>query len=398
MSDQADDLPVPLPLEDAQERMLETVGPLGSERISIREAAGRFLAEPVVACRSNPRADLSAMDGYAVRAGDATGSLVVIGESAAGRPFPGAIGAGEAVRISTGAHLPVGADAVVIQEVVTRNGERISTQSSVSQGQNVRRAGFDFADGDTLLERGCRITPARMALAMAGGAETLAVGRLPSLTVIDCGNELLSGAGEASIVATNAAMIAALAKPFASLVRSVGPVPDDAAALADAFAEAETDVVVTSGGASVGDHDMLRPALALWGAETGFWRVLMRPGKPLLYGTRGQQRVLGLPGNPVSAFVTTHMFLLPLLRAFAGASISEALPRFTVAPLAGPLPAAGKRLELVRGRWSDGGVEALASQDSSGLSALANAELLIRREPQAIPASIGDMVRIYPLR
>ena len=389
----------PLPLDEAQRRLLALAHPLGSEDVPVERALGRYLAAELEALRTHPAADLSAMDGYAV-AGD--GPWQVVGESAAGRPFADAITAGQAVRISTGALMPRGGEAVLLQEETVRDGDGLTVApGGESSPRHVRRRGFDFAAGDVLLEQGVRLGPAQLALALAGGhaGRAIAVGRLPRLAVIDSGDELAASAerwDDDRLPASNGAMISAMAAPLAGAIDLLGPVPDRLAALAEALGRAEAaDVIVTSGGASVGDHDLVRPALEAWGATIDFWRVAMKPGKPMLLARRGAQWILGLPGNPVSSYVTALLFLLPLLRRLAGAS--DCRPHVTVARARSALPAGGSRLELVRARLDRGEVAPLDQQDSSALRALATANALIVRPISAPPVAHGDEVAVIPL-
>jgi molybdopterin molybdotransferase len=388
----------PLALDEAQRRLLALASPLGTERVPAERAVGRYLAADVAALRTQPAADLSAMDGYAVAG---SGPWRVIGESAAGRPFAGHVGPGEALRISTGALMPAGGDAVLLQEGAERDGELLAiAPGGEASDRHIRRRGFDFAAGQTVLEAGLRLGPAQLAMALAAGhGDGLEVGRLPRIAVIDSGDELATSAAQWDdhrLPASNGAMIAAMAAPLAASVDRLGPVPDRMEALAAALARAESaDVVVTTGGASVGDHDLVRPALEAWGAEIAFWRVAMKPGKPILLARRGAQWTLGLPGNPVSSYVTAFLFLLPLLRRLAGAG--ECLPRTLAAPVHRPLPAGGPRLELVRARLAGGTVAPLDEQDSSALRALTAANALIVRPIGAPPLAAGEAVTVLPL-
>jgi molybdopterin molybdotransferase len=259
---------------------------------------------------------------------------------------------------------------------------------------------LDFGDGDLLLEQGSRLGPAQLALALSGGHELIAVRRMPSVAIIDSGNELSEDPGscaEHQIPASNGAMLAALAgTALPCTVKRFGPVPDRLDALADALAAAENaDVVVTSGGASVGDHDLIRPALAAWGAELEFWKVAIKPGKPILVARRGRQVVVGLPGNPVSSHVTAYFFLLPLLRALAGAI--QPLPHPVRALTAESLPPGGDRLEFLRARWDGMHVIRQVIQDSGALAALAGSNALIERPSNAPAVPAGTPVSIYLL-
>lgn len=389
----------PLPLDEAQRRLLDGVEPLPAERVAVDRALGRYTAEPLTAARTQPAADLSAMDGYAMPEGD-PGPWRVVGESAAGRPFAGTLGPGEAVRISTGALMPAGAGAVLLQENTARDGERLDLNGQGEPSpRHIRRAGFDFRSGDVLLPAGTRLGPAQLALAIASGRAESAVHALPTLAVIDSGDELAADPNTCAphqLPASNGAMLAALAAAHSASVRRAGPVPDKLEALLAAFgAAADADVIVTSGGASVGDHDLVRPALESWGARIDFWRVAMKPGKPLLVARRGGQWILGLPGNPVSSYVTAFLFLLPLLRKLAGAA--QPLPTLFRLPLAKDLPATGDRLEFVRARHSGGSLVPLREQDSSALQALASSNALIRREIGSPAARQGEMVDAYLL-
>lgn len=390
---------VPLPLEEAQARLLALAMPLPVERVGIDSIAGRFLAEPLHARRTQPACDLSAMDGYAVTAGDLAGPWQVIGESAAGHPFRGTLAPGQAVRVATGAVLPARADAVILQEDTRREDERLALTGTPPSppGKHIRRTGLDFREGSLLLEAGTRLGPAQIALAIAGGHRHLAVRRRPVLAVLDSGDEL---AGEDclphQIPASNGTMLAIMAGSLAGSIRRLGPVADRMEALAEALAQArDADVIVTSGGASVGDHDLIRPALEAWDAEIDFWRVAIKPGKPLLIARRERQLIVGLPGNPVSSFVTAFHFLLPLLAALQGAA--RPLPRRIAAHLAEPLGPGGERREFLRAVWDGREIRALALQDSGALSSLAAANALIDRPARAAPARPGDEVLAYLL-
>jgi molybdopterin molybdotransferase len=393
------DLTPPLPLAEAQARLLEAAAPLGSERVPVAGALGRWLAEPLIAARTQPPADLSAMDGYAVLADDLAGPWRLIGESAAGHPFAGALGAAEAIRISSGAAMPPDACAVLLQEHAERDGGRVALNGAGAPTPSyIRREGFDFRAGDTLLSPGTRFGAAQLALALMGDAAQAAVGRLPTLAVVDSGDELAPEHSAHAVPASNGAMLAAMAAQFASGVERIGPVPDRLDLLVAALERASAaDVIVTSGGASVGEHDLIRPALERWGATIAFWRVAMRPGKPLLVARKGAQWVIGLPGNPVSAFVTAYLFVLPLLRRLGGAPVEAALPQAVPARLAAPLPAGGERTEFVRAVLAAGTVHPQAERDSSALRSLAASNALIVRPIGAPAASAGETAWVYPL-
>ena len=387
-----------LGLEEAQTRLLALVPQLPLETAPVDAALGRFLAEDLRAARTQPPADLSAMDGYALSPG--AGPWRMVGESRAGAPYPAALAPGEASRISTGAIVPEGADRVLLQEDAVREGESVIATDLPPPGRHIRKRGFDFAAGDLLLSRGTRITPARLALALAAGHGTVTVPRCLRVAVMDSGDELSPDPAAClphQIPASNAAMIAAMIAPLGCDVTRIGPVPDDRAALAAALAQAEgADVLVTSGGASVGDHDLIKPALADWGAETAFWRVAIKPGKPLLVATRGAQVILGLPGNPVSSFVTAFLFALPLVRAAMGDP--DPLPRAITMIAGEDLPPTERRREFLRGVVDGNSVRLSGSQDSSALSALAAADALIDRPAGSAAVRAGDAVRVFLLQ
>lgn len=387
-----------LALEDAQARLLALAPLLPLEIVPTDAALGRIIAEDLRAARTQPAADLSAMDGYALAPGD--GPWILVGESRAGAPFAETLGLGQCVRISTGAIVPAGADRVLLQEDAFRDGETLAAANPLPPGRHIRARGFDFAAGDMLLTRGSRITPGRMALALAGGHGTLPVTRTVRVAVMDCGDELSSDPGQCAphqIPASNAAMIAAMLAPLGCAVTRIGPVPDNAAALAAALAQAEgADILVTSGGASVGDHDLIKPALTAWGAQIAFWKIAIKPGKPLLVATRGAQVILGLPGNPVSSFVTAFLFALPLVRKALGDPAP--LLKAAVVTTGEDLPAVGPRREFLRAVLGGDGVRLAGSQDSSALSALAEADCLIDRPACAPALARGQAVPVFKLQ
>jgi molybdopterin molybdotransferase len=392
----------PLPLEEAQSRLLALARPLPIQHVDVESCLGRYLAEPVCAKRTQPTFDLSAMDGYAVCAEDLAGPWTLIGESAAGRPAEAPVRPGTTMRVSTGAILPDRTAAVILQEDVERCGDSLSLAGEPPSppDRHIRRRGMDFSEGDQVLPAGARIGPAQLALALAAGMRHLPVRRPPRVAIIDSGDELAGDSEDCQphqIPASNGPMLAALAhSALPCEIERIGPVADDAAMLAEAFDRAaDADVIVTSGGASVGDHDLIRPALADWGAAVDFWRIAIKPGKPLLVARKGPQIVLGLPGNPVSSHVTGYLFLLPLLRALAGST--EPMPRPVTARLGTPLAAGGSRREFLRARWDGTSATRLALQDSGALSALAAANALIDRPAGASAAEPGDLVAIYSL-
>lgn len=395
----------PLPLEEAQARLLDLAVKPSVQHVDIEGAIGRYLAEPLVARRLQPAADLSAMDGYAVNPDNMDGPWQVVGESAAGHPFKGRVAAGEAVRIATGAVMPEGADAVILQEDISRTGNAVTLTGDGPNppGKHIRRKGMDFTVGKEVLPAGTKIGPAQAALAISSGHKHLPVHRRPRVAVIDSGDELAEDAEccePYQIPASNGAMLLGMVRSASCEGERLGPVCDRMDALAGVLAKAgDADVVVTSGGASVGDHDLVRPALEAWGATIDFWRVAIKPGKPILVAQRerpqGRQIVLGLPGNPVSSHVTAYLFLLPLLRAMLGAA--QPLPRTFTSLLAEPIGPNGSRRTFMRAVWNGRTVRPQSIQDSGALAALASSNVLIDRPAGAPEASPGDEVPIFLL-
>jgi molybdopterin molybdotransferase len=398
--------PAPLELEEAQAALLALAAPLLTETVAITAAIGRFLTAPLTARRTQPAADLSSMDGYAVAPGDLAGPWRVIGESAAGHPLAGTITPGTAARISTGALLPAGAGAVIIQEDMTRSGDDLTLTGAapVPSDRYLRRKGLDFRADDALLPAGTRIGPAQLALAISAGYTQLDLCRRPRLAILDSGDELAPlgvSPDVHQIPASNGAMLAALASGLPCEIQRLGPVADSMAALAAALDRADdADLIVTSGGVSVGDHDLIRPALEAWGAKIDFWRIAIKPGKPLLVATRtkaggGIQLIIGLPGNPVSSYVTAFLFLLPLIRSLLGSTTP--LPRRIAATLAAPLGPGGLRREFLRASWDGETITAQGLQDSGALSSLAHSNALVDRPAQAPELPVGTQVSAYLL-
>jgi len=381
-------------LEEAQARVLALAPQMPVESLPGEAAIGRYLAKDLLARRTQPPADLSAMDGYAM-GGHATDRWALVGESRAGTPFHRNLLAGETVRISTGAHMPHGADRVLIREQAMVDGDIVTcTGDFPAHQRHVRQRGFDFAQDDRLLRSGTRIGAAQLALALGAGHGELAVRSSPNVAVLDSGDELVANptlCADHQIPASNGAMLGAILAELGCGVVRIGPVPDDRDALAAALTKAQdVDILVTTGGASIGDHDLMRPALEAWGAELDFWKVAIKPGKPIMVAIRGAQVIFGLPGNPVSSFVTCLLFVLPLVRAAMGAS--EPLPRCAALVAGARLPATGSRREFLRANW-DGEVVRLAdSQDSSALAALAQANCLIDRPAHADEIETGTPV------
>lgn len=389
----------PLPLAEAQARLLALAPKLPVEWRNLADCSGYYLAEPLSARRDQPGAPLSAMDGFAMRAADLPGPWRLIGESAAGRPFAGTVGAGEATRISTGAVVPAGADMVLLKEDSGVDGDALRLTGIVPDPaeRHVRPRGMDFSRDEAVLPAGSRINAAAIGLAIAAGHDHVPVRRALRLAVIDGGDELAApGTTPAphQIPASNGPMLAAMAARLPVHATRHGPVPDRIEALIAAFAAAsDADVIVTSGGASVGDHDLIRPALAEMGVTIDFWRVGIKPGKPLLVARRDNQIILGLPGNPASAWVTAFLFMVPLVRAMLGATTP--LPRPMTMPLATPMGKGGSRMEFLRARWDGATVALDHQQDSGALSPLARANALVVRAAGAPPAPIGTPVEVY---
>ncbi len=388
-----------LPVEDAQARLLALARPLPPETIPIAECAGRILATDVIARRDQPWAALSAMDGYAIRAAEWPGPWHLAGESAAGSAFPDDLAPGHTCRIFTGAPLPPGADAILIQENAQCDGGRIKGIGTPPEfGKHVRLAGSDFSAGTPLIRTGSHLGPAQLALAALAGHAALTVGRRPRVALLSTGNELVPVGvpiPPGALPSSNALMIAAMLATLPCEVINLGIVPDDMDAMVDGFARAASaDIIVSTGGASVGDHDLVRPAFAQAGGHLDFWKIRMRPGKPLIAGTLGETVFLGLPGNPVSAFVTAWLFLLPLVRH--GGGDRSPLPAFRTALIETPLPATGDRDEYLRAFHSGDRIVSVTSQDSAATASLAAADCLIRRAAGAPPAKSGDQVIILP--
>lgn len=390
-----------LPVEDARARMLAEVPAPVAEAVPLADAVGRVLADDVAAVRDQPPFDASAMDGYAVRSSDGPGPLSVVGESAAGRGYEGALHAGEAVRIFTGAAIPAGADAIVIQEDATRDGDTV-TVPAVEPGRHLRPAGGDFKRGQPLLARGVRIDPWRLSLAAAAGRAELSVARRPRVALFSTGEEIVEAPaqpGPFQIYDSGSPALAAMIAAWGGEVRRARPVRDDLEATVDALRAAEGDLVVTVGGASVGDHDLVRKAGAALGLELKVASVNVRPGKPTFFGHLADGRLmLGLPGNPASAFVCAEMFLRPILNRWQGA---PAEPATTPARLEADLPANGSREHWMRAKltYSAGGVSVrpFRDQDSSLVSVFAAADALMRRLADAPAVSAGEVVDVLPL-
>lgn len=397
-------------VDEALARILADVGPLAAETVALDAARGRVLAEDVAARRTQPPTALSAMDGYALRADAAAENgarLRVIGESRAGTAFTGSVGDNEAVRIFTGAPMPDGADSVLIQENVERTDQEAITVSDgapVRRGANVRVAGIDFRRGDVALTAGRALSARDIGLLAAMNVPWVAVRRRPRVAILSTGDELVRPGepiGPSQIVNAVSPALAAFIEARGAVTIDLGIAPDDHDTLAAMIAGARgADVLVTIGGASVGEHDLVAAALEDQGFSLDFWKIAMRPGKPLMHGHLDRVPVLGLPGNPVSALLCALIYLGPLLGRMGGAD--DDAPPTMAARLAEPLPANGSRQHYMRAalaRGSDGEVTVTpaASQDSSLLSLLSQADALIVRPANAPAAEAGDSVTILPL-
>jgi molybdopterin molybdotransferase len=383
-----------LSIDEARAQVLGAVRPLPSEHVAVQDTLGRVLAEDVVAERDVPSFANSAMDGFAVRSGAAGRALRIVGESRAGAPATVAVGDGEAVRISTGAAMPDGADAVLQLELATVDGDRVSLDDDVAPARNVRPAGDDVRAGTTVLPKGTRMGAAEIGIAVVAGRGTVACARAPRVVVLATGDELVEPGGPlgpGQLHNSNAATLAALATQAGARVLRTGVVADTEAVTRAAIARAldEADVLVLSGGVSVGPHDHVKPALEALGVDEVFWRVALRPGRPTWFGTRDDTLVFGLPGNPVSAMVTFMLFARPALGAMQGAPHE---PERIVATLAAAIPRHPDRDEAVRVSLIAGLATPTGPQGSHQLSSMLGADgfaIVTAGEGSALP---GDEV------
>jgi len=390
-------------VDEARGRILAGLRPAGDEIVPLAEGLGRVLAAPVAARLTQPPADVSAMDGFAIRAADgaAGAQLRLIGAAPAGRPFAGRVGPGETVRIFTGSFVPEGADTILIQEDAEVAGEVVSVRDNPGPGRHIRRAGLDFAAGDVLLPAGRRLGPREIGLAAAGNQPWLRVHRRPRVAILATGDEIALPGTEirhGGIANSNSPMLAAFVAAQGGVPLVLPPVPDDGAAIAAALAGARgADMLVTTGGASVGAHDLVLEGLSAEGFVLDFWKIAMRPGKPLIFGRVEGMPVLGLPGNPVAAFVCGLLFVRPAvlrLAGLAGAPLATA-----TATTATPLAANDRRFDFLRARLLEDEAgnlvaEAFAVQDSAMQAVLARADALILRPPFAPALAAGGVVEI----
>lgn len=397
-----------MPVAEALARVLADAKALPAEMVPLNDALGRVLTQDVIALRTQPPAAVSAMDGYAVRASDvaqAPFTLALIGEVAAGHPFDGEVGTGQAARIFTGGVMPKGSDTVVIQELTTRDGDKVTIQKSTAMGRNVRKQGIDFTKDQILLRQGRRLTDRDLMLAAAMNHPRLSVHRRPKVAVLGTGDELVapgSAPKPGEIVYSNGFALIAMARSEGAEVRDLGIARDRLEDIAQSVRQARdwgADILLTSGGASVGEHDLVQKALASEGLDLSFWRVALRPGRPMMHGRLGSMQVLGVPGNPVSSYVCAFLFLVPLIRRLAGRADVERVP--VPARLGCDLPANDERADYLRATLSPGPEGPIATplpaQDSSLMAPLAKADCLLIREPQAPIAAAGSPCVILKL-
>ncbi|MBX8801296.1 molybdopterin molybdotransferase MoeA [Ochrobactrum sp. MR28] len=403
-----------LPVDEALRLLLADKMPSGHENVALHQAGNRVLATSIFASFNQPPFDASAMDGYAIRFTDAEQlpvTLKVIGESAAGKGFDGTLKSGEAVRIFTGAPLPAGADTVVIQENTKQDGDQVTLLEDVEKGRHIRLSGLDFRDGECLLQTGHVLDPASLSLAAASGHAKLQVYTQPRTAILATGNELVpAGTVPAAdqIVSSNSYGVAEIVRRNGGVAEDLGIVPDDLAEIEQSIrnvAASDADILITLGGASVGDHDLVHKALINCGVDLGFYKIAMRPGKPLMFGTLARDAkkpllVLGLPGNPVSSLVCSYVFLAPLVARLAG---KTPMTRIASTILAQDMAENGNRRDYARATLAyDSNGELLATplpvQDSSMLTVITRADGLLIREPFAKAAKRGDRCPILLIR
>ena len=393
-------------VDEARGRILAGLAPTAAEIVPLAAAWGRVSAGPVAARLTQPPHDVSAMDGYALRAADGGlgATLDVVGSAPAGHPWEGTLTAGQALRLFTGSFVPSGADSILLQEDATRTGTRVTVNEAVVAGRHIRRAGQDFARGDVLVPPGKRLTARDIGLIAAGNHPWVSVHRAPRVAILATGDEIALP-GEpippGGIVSSNSHALAALVRAAGGEAVVLPIAADDRASIAAAADGAKTcDILVTTGGASVGEHDLIQEALGARGLVVDFWKIAMRPGKPLIHGRLGDVPLLGLPGNPVSSLITAILFLVPALAVLSG--LPAAPPPVSQAKLGADLAANDHRADHLRARLAldtDGApvVTAFGKQDSAMLRMLAESDALILRPPHASAAVAGTMVPIVRL-
>ncbi len=396
-----------LSVDEALARILDGAEVTSPERVALMQAGGRVLAEDLTAKITQPPFDASAMDGYAVRAADVANlpsRLTMIGTSKAGQSFGGTVSPGQCVRIFTGAPVPAGADAIVIQENASADGQSVTVRDGPPDAAHIRPRGGDFSQGQALLQAGTRLDARTIMLAAAMGYPSVLVRRRPVVALLATGDELvLPGQvpGPDQIVCSNPFGLAALVRAAGGEPLFTGVASDSRESLDEYFAAAaKADILVTTGGASVGDHDLVAPALQARGMALDFWKVAMRPGKPMLFGRMAGQSVLGLPGNPVSALICGRVFLVPLIQAMLGLPLQRQARETAV--LSVPLEANGPRQHYMRATLSPSAsgppmVTPVASQDSSLMSPLASSDCLIVRDINGPALHAGASVGIMML-
>jgi molybdopterin molybdotransferase len=397
-----------MPVDEALQRVLAEASALPAEMVPLNDALDRVLTQDLKALRTQPPAANSAMDGYAVRASDVANTpvtLKVIGEVAAGHPFAGEVKAGQAARIFTGGVMPDGSDTVVIQELIVRDGDKVTIQKPAAKGRNVRGQGIDFSKDQILLHKGRRLTGRDLMLAAAMNHPALHVHRRPKVAVLGTGDELVapgSAPKPGEIVYSNGFALVAMARSEGAEVMDLGIARDRVEEIAAAVRRARdggADILLTSGGASVGEHDLVQKALASEGLALSFWRVALRPGRPMMHGRLGAMQVLGVPGNPVSSYVCAFLFLVPLIRRLCGRDDVEPVPE--PAKLGQDMPANDERTDYLRATLklsADGPIATpLPAQDSSLMAPLANADCLLIRPPNAPSAPAGSPCVILKL-
>ncbi len=395
-----------LPVEKAKKQILKGVKTTGAEMINVSAASGRVLTKDMKAKRNQPPFAASAMDGYAVKATDIVttpAELSVIGEAPAGRQFSGTVKKGEAVRIFTGAPVPRGADTVIMQENTSRNGDSVRIRQSAALGNFVRPSGLDFRKNDVVLTTNTKLNARNIGLCAAMNYAKVPVRRKPVVAILATGDELVEPGGKLAsdqIVSSNSVALAAAISAFGGMPVDIGIVGDDLKKIERAIGKAsKADILITIGGASVGDHDLIGPAFANLGIKLNFWKIAMRPGKPLIFATKGKQRILGLPGNPVSALVCARIFLKPLIEKMLGVATPD---ETNTAKLTTALPENDIRQDYIRAKLSrdDRGqmlVTPFSTQDSSMQKTFARSDALIIRAPHAERARKGTTVPYLPV-